>query len=175
MHGSQYLPRVSGVALPVQKIAMFTAIRTASAEDKELLTALHAEGFAHYWDASAFNDFFSVQGTRAFIVETIDENGKIPLGMLVLRVTHEQSDIITLAVRGDYRRHGIARMLLTRAIGEAVALGATHMFLDVEDGNSAALKLYEAFGFTQINRRKQYYRQKDGSYTDALVMARKLA
>ena len=154
---------------------MFTAIRRGSADDSELLTSLHAEGFAHYWDASAFNDFFAVNNTQAFIAETIDANGKIPLGMLVLRVTHEQADIITVAVRGDYRRRGVARMLLTRAIGEAVALGATQLFLDVEDSNSAALRLYQQFGFTQINRRKHYYRQKDGSYTDALVMTRKLA
>ncbi len=44
------------------------------------------------------------------------------------------------------------------------------MFLDVEDGNATAIQLYEQYGFTQIKRRKQYYRQKDGTFTDALVM-----
>ena len=145
-------------------------IRTGSRQDADILTDIHAEGFSHYWDASAFNDFFSVTGTTALIAENPE-----PVGILVLRVQHEQSDIITIAVRKAFRRQGIAKLLMHQAMKMAVAQGATQMFLDVEDGNIAAVQLYESFGFVHINRRKLYYRQKDGSYTDALVMRRVLS
>ena len=145
-------------------------LRTASIQDSPILTALHAEGFANYWDTNAFNNFFAASGTVALIVE---EDGQ-PVGMLVYRSVHEQADIITVAVRPSHRGRGIAKLLMRRAMDEAKALGATQMFLDVEDGNAAASQLYAGLGFTQINRRKLYYRQKDGSYTDALVMTCKL-
>ncbi len=95
--------------------------------------------------------------------------------MVVVRVTHEQADIITIAVRPEFRRRGLARELMRQSIEIAKSLGATELFLDVENGNTAALALYDTLGFSQISRRKLYYRQKDGSYTDALVMKCKLA
>jgi [ribosomal protein S18]-alanine N-acetyltransferase len=145
-------------------------IRSASRLDADILTSIHAEGFSHYWDASAFNDFFSTDGTQALIAYRESH----PTGMVVYRVSGEQADIITIVVRAALRKQGIARALLACAMSGAKAMGAQAMFLDVEDGNIAALQLYLELGFTQINRRKLYYRQKDGSYTDALVMAGKL-
>lgn len=145
-------------------------LREVTATDSPLLTALHAEGFAHYWDTSAFNDFFSVTGTVAIVAE-IDGT---PVGMMVYRVVHEQADIITIVVRPAQRRHGLAQCLLQYALLASMAKGATQMFLDVEDGNIPAIQLYEKNGFSLINRRKLYYRQKDGSYKDALVMSRVL-
>lgn len=135
------------------------------------MTYIHAEAFANYWNPSDFNDFFSVSGTHAILAE-IDET---PVGMAVLRVAGEQADIITIAVRPQYRRHGLATTMMKQSIEKAVSLGADAMFLDVENGNTAAIALYAALGFTQLSRRKLYYRQKDGTYTDALVMTRKLA
>lgn len=95
--------------------------------------------------------------------------------MMVCRLMYEQADIITLAVLPDFRRCGIARTMLAHAMQQVAGKGANAMFLDVEEGNEAAIKLYEGFGFRTINRRKLYYRQKDGSFTDALVMTCKLA
>ena len=97
------------------------------------------------------------------------------MGMIVIRVQHEQADIITLAVRPEFRKRGVARALVEQALCDMKAQGATEIFLDVEDGNLAAIALYEALGFTRQRRRKLYYRQKDGTYTDALVMAKKIA
>ena len=145
-------------------------IREVTSQDIGILTALHAESFAHYWDANAFNDFFGISGTVALVAE----EGAEPVGMMVYRMVYEQVDIITVVVRPAHRRQGIAEQLLHYAMQSAATRGATQMFLDVEDGNMAALHLYEKHGFSQINRRKLYYRQKDGSYTDALVMMRKL-
>jgi ribosomal-protein-alanine N-acetyltransferase len=144
-------------------------IRTATPDDLDILTAIHAGNFPAYWNTSTFSDFFSVQGTHAFIAERPN-----PVGIIVFRVQHEQADLITLAVDKEWRRLGIARRLLELAMEQAALLGAQEMFLDVEDGNVAALRLYEGYGYTHIRRRKLYYRQKDGSFTDALVMRRKL-
>lgn len=145
------------------------SIREASRAEAGLLTAIHRQCFTNYWNPDAFSDFFSVRHTYALLALAPE-----PAGMMVFRLQHEQADIITLCVLPPWRRGGIARKLLQAAIGKAKELGVKQMFLDVEDGNEAAFELYRQAGFTQINRRKLYYRQKDGSFTDALVMTRKL-
>lgn len=147
------------------------ALRPAGPEDAGLLREIHAASFPTYWNVEAFNDFFSVGGTFALLAEMAGQ----PVGMAVCRVQHEQADIITIAVVPPWRRRGIARFLMHGVMEKAASLGAGALFLDVEEGNAPALGLYEHLGFTHINRRKLYYRQKDGSFTDALVMTCKLA
>ena len=145
-------------------------LRPVTSDQAELLTGIHRQCFTNYWNLDAFSDFFTVAGTYALVAES-----PFPKGMMVYRMLYEQADIITIAVLPEHRRQGIARMLLAEAIRNATEKGCKHMFLDVEDGNNAAISLYEGFGFRHISRRKLYYRQKDGSFTDALVMKCKLA
>jgi [ribosomal protein S18]-alanine N-acetyltransferase len=144
-------------------------IRAADKSDAERMAVLHEQCFPNYWQHETFTDFFSVRGTFGLIAEAPQ-----PVAMMVFRVLYEQADIITLAVEPAFRRQGIGRELLARAMAESAALGASKMFLDVEDGNVTAVQLYEKYGFSVIHRRKHYYRQKDGSFTDALVMTRKI-
>lgn len=146
-------------------------MRMVGPVESPMLVAIHRQCFPNYWDVDAFNDFFAIPGTFATVAEIGDDT----VAMCVHRVQHEQADIITLAVLPGWRRRGLGRILLENAMKHALSMGADRMFLDVEDGNGAAKALYEAHGFSVINRRVHYYRQKDGSYTDALVMNCKLA
>lgn len=169
-------------------------IRRVGADKAELLTSIHRACFPHYWNVDAFNDFFSIQGTYALLVHLQSppacggtQGGTFPpptppaggrgeaIGMMVYRVQGEQADIITIAVLPEYRRQGLALALMEHATTHMQQLGVTSLFLDVEDGNTAAITLYEGLGFDFRRRRKLYYRQKDGSYTDALVMSKKIA
>ncbi len=141
-------------------------IREVDSGAAALLSAIHRESFPMYWDISAFNDFFSAAGTRALAVGGA--------AMIVFRQAGEQADIITLAVLPGMRRKGYGRALVLACLSCLRESGAESVFLDVEDGNQPAIRLYESLGFVFVRRRKLYYRQKDGSYTDALVMKKLL-
>ena len=65
---------------------------------------------------------------------------------------------------------GLARSLLTAALADAADSGADRMLLEVSADNPGALAFYAAAGFTEIDRRRGYYR--DGA--DAVVMQRPL-
>ncbi len=145
-------------------------IRQVTETEADTLTKIHEECFPRYWNRQAFTDFFAVKDTFALLVE---EAGKA-IAMMVYRVTFDQADVLTLAVLPAFRRRGIAKMLVGKTLESCKELGAKKLFLEVEDGNIAALKLYENAGFKNISRRKLYYQQLDGSLTDALVMAKKL-
>ncbi|NBX04198.1 MAG: ribosomal-protein-alanine N-acetyltransferase [Alphaproteobacteria bacterium] len=146
-------------------------LREASPIDAEVMAEIHAECFPHYWNQEAFTDFFAVRGTFAFLVEV---EGQVA-GFIVVRPQHEQADILTIAVRPVFRGQKIAKTMLEAALTKARANGVEKLFLEVEVGNVAATALYEGAGFAQIDRRKLYYRQKDGTYTDALVMSLRLS
>ena len=74
--------------------------------------------------------------------------------------------MLTLFVPKARRRQGVATALLEAAIARASQAQAASLFLEVSDANAPARALYAGFGFTEVGRRKRYY--KDGA--DALVL-----
>ncbi len=95
--------------------------------------------------------------------------------MLVLRAPHvvamfsgwvivDELEVDNLVVAATHQRQGIATALLTEALRQATARGATAAVLEVRASNAAAIRLYESFGFTAAGLRRAYYRdpKEDG-------------
>jgi ribosomal-protein-alanine N-acetyltransferase len=83
-----------------------------------------------------------------------------------ISVLGDLADLDRVAVVPSRRRHGSGGALLAVLIDQAREQGAARMLLEVADANTAAIALYESFGFATISRRVRYY--PDGA--DALVM-----
>jgi len=81
----------------------------------------------------------------------------------------DELHINTLAVHPDWRRQGLASLLLTHVLDDAVRLGADKATLEVRESNQAARRLYERFGFEVGGVRKEYYRHPT---EDALILWR---
>ena len=102
----------------------------------------------------------AVEGERSTVlVEDLDAYGAIS-------VAGDVADLERIAVMPSRRRQGVARRVLDALCAAAGAQGATRMLLEVAVDNDAAVAFYEAYGFTTISRRADYYR--GGS--DAFVM-----
>jgi ribosomal-protein-alanine N-acetyltransferase len=82
-----------------------------------------------------------------------------------------EGHIMNVAVHPDFRRRGLGAAvlgeLLRRSAGE---FGLEAFTLEVRAANSAALRLYERFGFRREGRRKEYY---SDPLEDAVVMWRR--
>ena len=74
--------------------------------------------------------------------------------------------ILKVGVDSAWRRHGIARELLSRVAADARDLGARTCSLEVRAGNEGAQAFYQALGFESLGKRPRYY--SDGE--DALIM-----
>jgi ribosomal-protein-alanine N-acetyltransferase len=105
---------------------------------------------------------------------TLARRGGEPAGFALSRVILDESELLLLGVRPQFRRRGIGRALLSHWMESARARGAVRVHLEVRDGNGA-LDLYLQAGFTRIGRRGGYYRGADGRLHDALTLARPLA
>jgi len=75
-----------------------------------------------------------------------------------------------LMVAAEYRRRGIGRALLERAVKWSRANGIVKLELHVFPHNEPALALYERFGFVREGYRRRHYRRA-GEYVDAILMA----
>ncbi len=92
-------------------------------------------------------------------------NGEMA-GYLITLTVPPVIEILNIAVPVKFRRHGIARQMMTWVLDDGKRQGCTEAFLEVRASNAAAIALYESFGFSAIRTRKTYYR--DGE--DAFVM-----
>jgi ribosomal-protein-alanine N-acetyltransferase len=119
------------------------------------MAAIHAGCFARCWDERAMAEMLSVPGTLALLAaRTADEP---PRGLLVARAAADEAEILTLCVHPSHRREWLAQALLATAIAALRASGAKRVFLEVEEGNAAALALYRSAGATEIGHRRGYY------------------
>lgn len=145
-------------------------IRSAHTDDAAALAGIHAESFAHAWDALTLESMLSDRSVCAHVMA-----GDAPEGFIIARCVADEAEVLTVAVAGAARGKGHGRLLLDASLAELVRRRIRKVFLEVEAGNSAALRLYAGAGFEKIGTRRGYYRQPDGSRRDAVTMALDMA
>jgi ribosomal-protein-alanine N-acetyltransferase len=95
-------------------------------------------------------------------------------GFVVSRIAADQAEILSIAVDASYRGLGLARKMLGVHLRRLAAYGVAAVFLEVDERNVAARRLYAGFGFTEVGRRESYYAAADGAAA-ALVLRLELA
>jgi ribosomal-protein-alanine N-acetyltransferase len=145
-------------------------LRVVIAADGPALAEIHAASFEAPWSAAEILRFAEDLGGFGFVAAT--PGGEI-CGFILCRAIAGEAEVLTLAVRPDHRRRGVASALIGEAVARAApASGA--MFLEVAADNEGAAALYEGLGFSRIGRRAGYYARGAGPAVDAIVMRRTL-
>lgn len=134
-----------------------------------LLAQLHGESFERAWSRDEFSTLLAVPQTAALIIS----HGGEPAGFGLFRRAADEAEIITLAMRPEFRRRGLARALLGEIERRLETEGARALFLEVACSNDAARALYSRGGFREAGRRKDYY-DRSGGREDALVLRKAL-
>lgn len=147
--------------------AAMTSLRPVGPFDLDCLATLHQACFPDPWPASAMAALLATPGCFGVLSFTSDQLS----GFLLARVAADEAEILSIGVLPDRRRQGIARLLLADGSARAAESGARRLFLEVAADNHAARALYLREGFSQVGRRRGYYR-RGGAVTDALVLAR---
>ena len=78
-----------------------------------------------------------------------------------------ETDMMNVAVHPSHRRKGIAEALILELIEELKIMESHCLTLEVRASNTPAISLYEKLGFSEIGRRKNYYRNPK---EDALIL-----
>ena len=84
----------------------------------------------------------------------------------------DECHIGNIAVHPDYRQKGIATRLLDKLLEGCKEHGTNSILLEVRVSNIPAQELYKKLGFEELVIRKQYYKNPDGTYEDAIIMTK---
>jgi len=132
-------------------------LRPATLDDVPALMTLekHAVTAAH-WSAEQYHAVFSPsQISRIALV--IEDEAAIQ-GFLSARGVGPEWELENIAIADPARRRGLGTRLLGEFLNTARSRGATAVFLEVRESNSAARCLYEKLAFLESGRRSNYYR-----------------
>lgn len=144
-------------------------IEAASAEQAELLGALHARAFDRPWRADEIAKLLA--NSAVFAIVSRSETGA--QGFAMGWAAAGDAELLTLAVVPEARRKGVGASLVTSIGVAALVRGAASMHLEVAEDNAAARALYAKLGYEEAGRRHAYYAGEGGA-VDAIVMRRAL-
>jgi ribosomal-protein-alanine N-acetyltransferase len=143
----------------------------ATPRDAAALSALHAASFNRGWSEHEFEQLLT---DRSVICERA-AIGRATVGFIVSRRAADEAEILSVAVAQRQRGRGLARRLLDLHLRRLAGLGLRAVFLEVDETNTPARRLYARAGFSEVGRRPGYYPQGGGKPASALVLRRDLA
>lgn len=149
-----------------------TAIRAGSLSDLQQVYRLNCEVFPEAWSydgmALALADDYQL-----LVAEMIDATTPRFAGYLLSRDVVDETHIMQVAVRPEFRRQGIARQLTLALCALKEAEGLLAMLLEVRASNMPARLLYASLGFHEVGFRADYYTPAAGETEreDAILMS----
>ncbi|MBV9111685.1 MAG: GNAT family N-acetyltransferase [Hyphomicrobiales bacterium] len=147
-------------------------LRNLRTDDAPRLARLHANAFHRGWGEDEFEQLIasasSVGEGAAF-----SERGNLQ-GFVLSRIAATEAEILSIVVDPTARRKGVARALLSHHLERLRERSARELFLEVDEGNSAALAFYENFDLKPVASRQAYYPRASGERGTALILRRAL-
>lgn len=134
------------------------------------IAALHAEAFRRGWSEDEVGVLLT---DRAVLGDCAAVSGRFA-GFILSRRAAEEAEILSVAVDDKQRGHGIGRALLDLHLRRLAGFGVRAVFLEVEEGNESALRLYRRAGFRQVGQRPNYYPRQGARPAAALILRRDL-
>jgi [ribosomal protein S18]-alanine N-acetyltransferase len=141
-------------------------VSEARPADAPLMAALHGASFNRGWSEDEFERFLLDRGIVAHRAMV----GRQLVGFIISRLISGEAEILSVAVAAKRRSRGLARQMLHLHLRRLAGLGAKVVFLEVDEGNEPACRLYHRAGFLQAGRREGYYRDHRGKVTAALIL-----
>ena len=142
--------------------------------DAGIAAVLHSARFPRPWNDGEFHSLLSQDPVYGFLALKEGVLGRTAGGFVLARAAAGEAEILTIGVDQRFERSGLGWRLMQAALAEARMRGADDIFLEVDETNAAARRLYDKLGFAKVGERKAYYAATDGSRSTALVMRRDL-
>jgi ribosomal-protein-alanine N-acetyltransferase len=142
-------------------------IRDMQEGDIPAVSEIEHISFSSPWSEHFFLD--EIYKKYAFSKVAVFEDRVI--GYICADYLLHESHILNLSVHPDFRRRGVASILMDKAIRELKTKGCIFVYLKVRSSNTGAQKFYKLFGFKVEGIRKKFYGNPD---EDALLMMGRL-
>ena len=119
--------------------------------EEELNTILkNLEKYDNFWTKENYLSEYKNTYSKIYVLEDLS-------GFFVIQDGLDDSFLMNIVVDKSLRGKGLGKKLLKKAIE---ITKNKRIILEVEENNEIAIKLYKAFEFKEISRRKNYYKDK---------------
>ena len=142
----------------------------AGPDDCRDFSTLHGERFYRGWGDGEFHSLMTQSNVFGFTTRITNAASAALGGFVLAREVAGEAEILTVAVSDRFPRLGLGWRLMLAAIREVKARGGEAVFLEVDEGNVAAIGLYRKLGFVKVAERKGYFDDGRGNKSTALVM-----
>ncbi|MBQ5319176.1 MAG: ribosomal protein S18-alanine N-acetyltransferase [Oscillospiraceae bacterium] len=129
-------------------------IRKAAAEDVHTIAEIEKASIPQPWSEAAFADALTQENAVTLVAEAGDEI----LGFITGVFLFDNADIYSVATSEQHRKKGIGASLL-QAFFDTLPSEVETVGLEVRESNSAAISLYEKYGFERVGLRKNFYEE----------------
>src|ERR1700719_3005527 len=146
-------------------------VEPATLRDAAALSQIHGASFHRGWGESEFETMLTERNTMVHRLRM----GRKTIGFSVSRMAADEAEILSIAVAEFHRGRGLSNNLLLTHLGHLAGRGIRTVFLEGEENNQPARRLYERTGFAIVGRRERYYQQSGGEPLNALLMRRDLS
>jgi len=149
-------------------------LRLATTDTADITPMLEIDrrSFAWPWNRICFTGELAANQGCNFTLKYVDQTrAQKVIGYIICRLVNAELHILRIAVKPQWRGHGLATRLLDRALDKAVKSGARSAFLEVRPSNKSAIAFYHRQGFTLMGRKPEYYTD---TMEDAMVLMKNL-
>ena len=133
--------------------------------DLEQVVAIERLVQSHAWSAIQFQDALASYQCKVYA------QAHQVLGFCILQPVLDEANLLLMAIHPSEQGKGLGYALLDHSIAQ-LKNSPIQIFLEVRESNKAAIALYEKSGFHQIDLRKNYYPNVDGSKEHAIIMVK---
>ncbi|WP_151807460.1 ribosomal protein S18-alanine N-acetyltransferase [Acinetobacter bereziniae] len=140
-------------------------IRLMQASDLHVVAEIENQVQSHPWKISQFEESIT-----SYVSTVIEQNNQV-VGFCILQPVLDEANLLLMAIHPSQQGRGLGYQLLEESI-TLLKNNPIQIFLEVRESNQAAIALYEKSGFHQIDLRKNYYPNKDGSREHAIIMVK---
>ncbi len=139
-------------------------VRAMTRDDLPRILEIERASYGFPWSEGIFNDCLRVGYHCRVLVR-----GHEIVGYGIVAALVREAHILNICLDVAHRQLGLGRSLLCHLLALAARKNVRDVFLEVRPSNTAALHLYQDFGFEIVGRRRDYYRAPEGR-EDALVL-----
>jgi ribosomal-protein-alanine N-acetyltransferase len=134
------------------------SVSEARPGDAADLSALHGSSFHRGWSEDEFERLLL---DRSVVTHRV-KIGRRLAGFITSRIIAGEAEILSVAVAASRRGKGLARQMLNLHLRRLAGLGTRTVFLEVNEDNVPANRLYKRAGFRAVGRREGYYPDRTG-------------
>jgi len=143
-------------------------IRKVETTDVDIIYDYEKLFFKDYWS----KDQILIEITNNNAFNLVFEKDSRLVAYIFTRNSVDFVEILKIAVSKSFRKIGIAKKLIKEVELFISNSNTSKIFLEVREGNEAAISLYKEFGFKIDGIRKNYYKKYN---ENALLMSKELS